>query len=171
MRHASVIGLLVIVMAITASAQPTAEELEQQCLDVCDPAQESCPLHDVRCADQCSGATNTTIEKVTALAEAITNTTNDAHKAFYCTTMFIASGKHVAPTLSVPPERTTTLGYTMVVLEILGAIAVLLVIYYWWENPGCGTNVGKEGTPTDTEGVELVKSNKSSKRARSRNGR
>jgi hypothetical protein len=121
MRRAFLFLSLLIALA---AAQPTAEELEAQCLTICDQAQESCSAHDVRCDDQCDGATNTTIENVTAMRDAIAGSTNDAHTDFFCQTMFIASGSHVVPTLTLPKTASTGVGYTMAVLFIALAVFV-----------------------------------------------
>jgi hypothetical protein len=161
--------VVVLLVAVLATAQPTAEELENQCLDVCDTAQESCPLHDVRCEDQCSGATNTTIENATALRDAITSTSNDAHLAFFCSTMFIASGSQTVPTLSLPPEKTTTVGYTMAVIFIaVGTVIALALAWYMYKYCYNSKDVSSDGETA--EDVELVKS-KGGKRGRSRNDR
>jgi hypothetical protein len=164
------VAVVLLLAVVATTAQPTAEELENQCLAVCDTAQESCPLHDVRCEDQCNGASNTTIENTTALRDAIAGASNDAHKAFFCSTMLIASGGHVTPTLSVPVPKTTTTGYTMAIIFIAIASVIGLAIL-WYGYKWCQGDYNKMDGESTEDGVELVKNKSSSKRGRSRNGR
>jgi hypothetical protein len=145
-----VIGLLLIAACIVA-AQPTAEELEAQCLDVCDTAQQACPLHHVRCEDQCDGATNSTIEKTTAMRDAITSTSNATHLAFFCSTMFVASGSHTLPTLTLPAAKSTTVGYTMIVIFCVVGAAILFAAGY------CYYQYDKKNTMDGDESVEKQK--------------